>query len=831
MDQPQYVTTINGESVAFIGTRISSVLSAELFRYMTGSSASSREYSTARACRERWINLCSAVATLDSRLEMILCIGSIEEARYSKSDVVASFITVGRGKNPEEAAGICRSSSAIFERLLSLNLDYIEWEPLSDVEVLIQALQKCGTVEFRRRLGTVRLREGIWERDAVLGFTAVASDNGPDTGKLEAGHLYPWVPSDDTWARLLSALMMEPGPAFYAVHMMRPVSVPQAAAELARKSLSTAENVLSMGTESEEVTIQKLQAEILRKEILERLSILENPLLACRVFVGAANLPSPVLVATVAGSIDLPAALQDSNSRIFRGGVWPIVAQPGEVLDELKDPIPEQLFGQVEATSILRTPMPMDIELPGIQINRARTAPFLGRSGSDAVLGTTAHRNMRIPVAMDDRLRFRHTYVIGQTGTGKSTLLLQMALHDIAQGRGVAVMDPHGSLIENILLRFPEDRIDDLVLVDVTDIEHPVGFNILRVNEDDPHRYRLTRDMIIDDIYSYLERTYDMRHVGGPMFETHFRGMLALLMGQKQPEPPLIPNLMVFRLLYTQDKLRKFLLQAGAEQDPVLREFINEAVQVTGDAALANMAPYISSKFSRFISDNALRNITCQSAVLDFDRIVNEGKVLLFHLGKGRFGESAAGLLASQIISRIRHAVFKRGPRRDARPFYLYADEFQIFADDRFAEILAEARKFKLSLTIAHQYVKQLDEKILQGIIGNVGTLIALRVGAIDAAFLEPLFAPFFTQRDLSSLPNQRAYVRGSGTLGGSPFSMQILPFPEGEDRNVAEAARDRSRQTYSRERVVVEKEISDTYQEYLDLGKDGPQNYGLLTN
>jgi len=311
-----------------------------------------------------------------------------------------------------------------------------------------------------------------------------------------------------------------------------------------------------------------------------------------------------------------------------------------------------------------------------------------------------------------------------------------------------------------------------------------------------------------------------MEVAGGPIFESHFRGMLGLLLGQKRPPDSLTPSLMVFRALYTNAKLREHLVKKAQGQDVVIDDFIEEALRAKGDMHISSIAPYITSKFTRFVSDTALRNITCQPRVLDLDDIVNSGKILLFHLGKGRFGELAAGLLASQVIARIRYAVMKRGVNGVRQPFYLYADEFQMFADQRFAEMLAESRKFGLSLTLAHQYVDQIPVEVRKAVLGNVGTMMTLRVGPSDAEALEALFWPYFTKRDLSGTANFQAFVRSYGSLGHKPFSVELLPPLGAGDRESAERIRELSRLKYGKDHELVEREIRaiyETYREYSD--------------
>jgi hypothetical protein len=392
-----------------------------------------------------------------------------------------------------------------------------------------------------------------------------------------------------------------------------------------------------------------------------------------------------------------------------------------------------------------------------------------------------------------------------------------MILHDIRAGYGVAVLDPHGPLIEDILQRFPPERKEDLVVLDIADVEYPVGLNILRIEENDPYKYLSARDLLIDELYTYLDQTYDMKAAGGPMFESHFRAMLGLLMGIEKPNPPLIPSLLVFRLVYTNKELRNNLVERITGRDFMLEEFVKEAVAVTGEASLPNIAPYITSKFNRFISDVALRHITCQNQTLDIEEIVKNNKVFLFYLGKGLVGDQAAGLLASQVVARIRRAVMARGSiEGEEKKFSLFADEFQIFASERFAELLAEGRKFGLALTVAHQYAKQLPENVLRAVLGNVGTTILFRVGPQDQEFFGPTFAPEFAGRDLVSLPNFRAYVRSFGALGQAPFNLDVSPPSGNADPNLAQSLRQSARERYGRPREEVEAEISATYKSFL---------------
>ncbi len=810
------ITTTSREPISLSGLRLRSILSASLYLEQLGNSRLAAQHASVivDACHDRWTDLAHAITALPDAAELLLIVSSNLNTGTGAHDVNVGFITLGRGATPEAAQEHCRRSCDEVSVLVRTILDYAEIERIEDVRLLQQLCDHTTekfTHEIRRRMERLRVNQGIIEGEA-LGFEGKRRRKSA----LDALHLFPWVPSDDSWRRLLETLVAEKGRAALIVHARGMSRAPTPCLEAARAALLETEKFV---TSSQDETLLWRQTEILREQALQRLAILEGRVIAARIFVCSERPPSSALLSTVEGCLDDASVRPDQSGTelMFRGGALWNESVSDEILAPLDVPSLDQIFGLREASAILRTPMPVGFDLPGIKINRARTAQISGRSGDDVPIGANIHRGERTRLALDREMRFRHTYLIGQTGTGKSTLLLNMILHDIRAGRGVGVIDPHGTLIEQILEHYPRERAEDLAIVDVTDVERPVGFNVLKIDEPDSLQYRFARDMVIDDLYSYLARTYDPQMMG-PVFETHFRGMFSLLLGVEPQHPPLIPNLLAFRALYTNRELRRALVNRAEGQDLMLDDFIREIMAATGEHSLANMSQYITSKFTRFYADLSLRNITCQNRTLDLERIVNNGGVLLFYIGKGRFGDYAAGLLASMIISRLRHLVMKRGAGGAARPYYLYVDEFQLVADERFTELLAEARKFKLALTLAHQYAKQIPEKILDGVLGNVGTLIAFRVGAQDGELLAPVFAPTFGGEDLNSLPNFRAYAQSFGILGETPFSIETDPSPAGGDPQSAQALREIVRQKFGRPRAEVEAEIAATLKEYRSL-------------
>ena len=795
------------------GINISRMLHSELIREKSLQSIANNDI---RAfCSMRWTELAEAIAALPESIEFLLAISS--DPRVS-----VNFWVIGSGETTSEAQKSCQKSYQHLWTLLSSKLDYVELQPTANIpdgQLQLEALEKCVSTphisEARRYYAPLAITHS--DRPATdyskpFGFctdqlpdsTLNSETEETDEAHLYLNHLSPWIPTLDPWQIMLEMIEKHSGSAFIA-HFQNLAKAPDKVLQELQSKIVTLEQTLAGATSQPKNLVLSDQTTVLREMYVQAQDQLRKNIIAARVFI-VSEQPDATLLSIIKTSIS-----SINSDKPFRGGVEIRPTEGLEILAPLNQPSIDILFSPAEATAVLRTPIPTNAEMPGLPYVRSRVAPMLGVSGDDCLLGINSSK----PVCLDQELRFRHTYIIGQSGTGKSTMMKQMILHDIAQGRGVGVLDPHGELIQQILESFPKDRAEDLVLVDLTDVERPVGFNILKIHESDPFKYRLARDFTIDEIYSYLDRTYDMKKTGGPMFESYYRSFMGLLMSSEMKKAPRIPNLMIFRALFGNEDLRSLLL--ADENDHLIVDAVEEALRTGGEASLDNMAPYITCKFSRFINNTALRNITCQNQMLDIDKILKEGKVLLFYSGKGKFGEMASGLLTSQMVSRICNAAMKRGTQ--GKPFYLYVDEFQVLADERFAEILAEARKFKLSLTVAHQYVDQLPAKVLTAILGNVGTIISLRVGAIDSGSFEPLFFPVFSQKDLINLPNYSAYVKSSGTLGQIPFSIEI-PNPAliGKDTEFATKLRNLSRKKYGRDRLEVEAEINRTYNAYKNI-------------
>lgn len=427
--------------------------------------------------------------------------------------------------------------------------------------------------------------------------------------------------------------------------------------------------------------------------------------------------------------------------------------------------------------------------------------------------GLKIHRGVSqsVHVNLDDLLR--HVFVAGQTGTGKSTLLENLILQNIQDGHGLCLIDPHGELVETILKKFPEKRQQDLVLIDLTDSDYPFALNLLACRTVDE------RDFLIDELFQAVGRLYDLQQVGGPMFEKYFRGSLSIILSVDQQT--FIPTILELPLFFTDRRFRRFCLEGV--KDKMLRHFVEEIEDVDGEAKLANMAPYITSKLSRFTQDQRLRRIFGQSGLyLDFSQIMDRGQVVLVNLGKGVFVPTVSALVASQLVGRFQGAAMARAhvPPAKRREFFLYVDECHTVVNESFAELLAEARKYKLGLILCTQYTDQLrnswvgrQDTLLEAILGNVGMIFSFRLGLNDAERLAGAFVPSFSAYDLLNLPNWEAYVKLS--LGGRnipAFNLQTLPPPPEHDPDKVARLRDFSRKRYCRSATEVEAEIQERW-------------------
>jgi len=394
--------------------------------------------------------------------------------------------------------------------------------------------------------------------------------------------------------------------------------------------------------------------------------------------------------------------------------------------------------------------------------------------------------------------RRRHFYVIGQTGTGKSVFLSEMIRQDIENGEGVAVIDPHGELIEHTLENIPKDRVDDVVLFEPFDLERPMGLNMLEY--DTPEQ----KDFAVQEMIAIFYKLFPPEIIG-PMFEHYMRNAMLALMADKDSPGTLVEIPKMFTdPQFLQERLAKV-------SDPIVKNFwVKEWAQTTGNTR-SDMLGYVVSKVGRFIENEMMRNIIGQShSGFDLSKIMNEGKIFLANLSKGQTGEVNSSLLGLILVSKMQMAAMKRARVAEAerKDFYLYVDEFQNFTTDSIATILSEARKYKLNLTIAHQYIPQLTDQIKNAVFGNVGTIGAFRIGADDAEFLEKQFEPGFSRFDLVNLDNFHLIIKMMlRNKTSTPFKMETFPPKKGRPQ-IVDAIKKISKLQYGKPRAIVEEDI-----------------------
>ncbi len=451
------------------------------------------------------------------------------------------------------------------------------------------------------------------------------------------------------------------------------------------------------------------------------------------------------------------------------------------------------LLGTDEIISLFHFPT-SGTEIPRLKWLKSREAqPPTVMPKEGTLIGESQFRGERRPVMISDEDRRRHLYMIGQTGTGKTNLITNMAVSDIRNGKGVAVIDPHGDLIDSILGLIPESRRNDVIVFDPSDLMMPLGLNMLEYDFAHPEQ----KTFIANEMLEIFRKLFpESGEALGPVFQQYMRNTLQLLMEDSPNEPT---TLMDVPRLLTDDEFRNAKLSRC--QNPVVRDFwIREVAAVSGEASLSNIAPYITSKFNTFLANDYVRPIINQpKSAFNFRELMDSQKILLVNLSKGRIGNINADLLGMILVGKMLMSALSRVdiPQEERKDFNLYIDEFQNVTTDSISTILSEARKYRLNLVIAHQFIAQLQEKIRDSVFGNVGSMIIFRVGSEDAEKLIKQVEPVFTQNDLISIDNFNAFAKL--LINGQPskpFNMKILPAPKG-DPAVREGIKEFSRNRY----------------------------------
>ncbi len=485
---------------------------------------------------------------------------------------------------------------------------------------------------------------------------------------------------------------------------------------------------------------------------------------------------------------------QSRNNRLIHNFIFRIPSQDHEVF-----------LNNKELVSVFHFPIGQAATM-GVKETRAGTAPAPSDAREGAItIGRNEYRGDFTDVYMKELDRMRHLYVVGQTGTGKTGILLNMIAQDIKNGSGVCYIDPHGNDIQTLLSLIPKERAEDVIYFDPAYTERPFGLNML---EYDP-RFPEQKTLVINEMMGIFQQLFDMKSTGGPMFEQYFKNSAGLVMDHPESGSTLLE---ISRVL-SDKAFRDMKLQHST--NPIIKQFWVNAEKTTGEQGLENFVPYITSKFDNFISNEIMRPIVAQqNSSFNIRDIMDKGKILLVNLSKGRLGEINANLIGMIIVGKIQMAALSRVDSfgKELKPFYLYIDEFQNVTTPSISSILSEARKYKLSLTMAHQYLDQLSDDIRGAILGNVGSMAVFRISPEDARALETRFQPTFSADDIIKLDNRNAVV--SMLVNGQPakpFNIKTHDFQQGNN-DIIQPLKELSYMKFGRPRAEVESEILERF-------------------
>lgn len=718
----------------------------------------------------------------------------------------------------------------------------LEFRPVTaeeELQYLIAPFEFEHTVEIVRREDMIVLDSMRKKASRTLGFgdqsesVELEPTGAPDSFIY---HVFPYALNLDTMERLCNALFLQNHPCLISI-CVKPYPLTQADEARLEANVRNCEKYAQLEVHATEDVehlepFLKSQAGTLYKNCILELVQLQDAAFLLKVQIASSH-PIPQALTTITGTsitehTGHPRPAFDKVMELtFTGGYdycYPrnrdekAAAIANLQNMEFRPWVPtladasfrpwRYLFDVSETSSAFRLPMPGAGEFPGINTIQYHIKPAPSDvPTSGLVLGEHIKLNRRRRICFAQEDRSRHTYAIGKTGTGKSTLFLNMILQDVQAGRGVGVVDPHGELIEEVLLSIPSGRKKDVIYVNPQDYDYPVGINMMEYH--DFHE----KDFCVNYLIEVFDVLYDLRQTGGPMFEQYMRNAILLLLDQ--PHPFTASVLDVVRLFQDQDYRRTLL--KNCTNIYVVSFWKNEAERAGGEAQLPNMAPYINSKLCRFVYNDLLRTIVGQQrSTINFRKAMDSGKIVLMDLRKGILGQTNSHFLGMILVGMILKAALSRTDVRDKsvlREFYLYVDEFQNLATESFLSILSEARKYKLVLTLTNQYIAQLDQSMIEGILGNVGTLISFRVGSQDAAILSKEFAGVVSENDLLGLSNWNAYVKLliNGDIG-FPFHMRTLVPAKSPNPKLAKQIIAYSRKRYARPRTEVEAEVRKSW-------------------
>ena len=751
---------------------------------------------------------------------------------YTRGRITLAILCRADDVSVEDARG-CAD-----ELLRLLRATFEEYEfalaPPEEVRFLLAPLPMNHLATVTRRcsreaLDTLKSGE---RRPKRIGFSTDGQLDAPRPAEDTILHVSPYLRVSAAYGSLFKLLLLDPSPVVVSCRL-RPTTLKAEEERFLEEQIARCERYAQIGLGQIPENLSSLQptlrdqAKVYQYYQARMLYGLKDNAALMTVEIASPGPISHTVTDAVGALVTGPAGGVEplAESGIFRylAGGYEVVSpdQPDRVGDALKSlefALPAHplapahaerlpyLFDSVEATAAFRLPA-ATLEAPlGVETRhwRARPAPR-GLPQTGLLVGVSVEHGVSQPVRIGSEDRLRHVYTVGQTGTGKTTLLKTMILEDIHAGEGVCVVDPHGDLYKELLGKIPEGRVKDVVLLDPTDTDFPVGLNMLEYETESQ------RHFLIQELVSVISRLMEdefgygaVREFAGPLFFQHMR--MNLLLTMSNPEDP--GTLQEFYTIHQEKDYWRRWLPLRID-DPQLKRWVTYVLPNTDylkqGSEGATMGGYVGSKFEGFVFDPMLRNIFSQKrSTINLRELMDSGKILLVNLAKGELTEANSRFLGMVLLAKLQAAAMGRVriPQHERRNFHVYVDEFQSIATQSFITLLSEARKFGLSLILANQFISQIkDERILHAIFGNVGTLICFRLGQADAEIMEREMFPVFSRSDLINLPNWHAYM-ATLTNGQTvpPFNVQTLQSSAQYDRARASAVRKQSRRRYGRE-------------------------------
>jgi len=465
------------------------------------------------------------------------------------------------------------------------------------------------------------------------------------------------------------------------------------------------------------------------------------------------------------------------------------------------------IFSVSELSTIYHFPFTLTTQTEDLQSIKSSHLPaplsLKNPSNLDIIFAHNIHGESITPIGLTIDERRRHMYLIGATGMGKTTLLLQMIYQDIKNGKGVAVMDPHGDLATRLIGVIPKDRIDDVVYFNPYDLEHPIGLNVLQMTQGlSDIEIEREKDLIVSSLISVFLKLYPS-NTARPRMEHVLRNTILAILSTENPT-----LLTAYKMLVDKDLRDKIVSNLT---DPLLKEFWEKEFKGFGSFQRAELISPITNKLGRFFTTKTTRNILTQErSKLDFDDIMNNKKILICDLSKGKIGEDISSFLGSLLILKLQLAALNRVhiPQEKREDFFLYIDEFQNFATMTFAQILSEARKYRLDSILAHQTISQIeDQDLLKVILANVGTVVSYRTSnPTDEDFILPLFAPQVKEHQIANLPSFNFYIKINGVIPQDAFTGSTYDFTTPKDENIEQLVIENSRAKYGADAETLKK-------------------------